>query len=245
MSLRRFFVPPALIRDGIAILPAGSAHHLRHVLRLDSGTRVEVFDGEGRAWAGQVEFSGTEVRIVLQEPLTVPGDTGPHITLALALIRPERFEWALEKSTELGVAAIVPLDTRYSEVRIPVAKVPAKLERWRRITREAARQCERATVPLIWAPMSPADLFQLPEVAGSRKLWFHERTGEQERFPSADAPLVVCIGPEGGWHADETEAARMVGCSIVTLGRRILRSETAAVAALAVLQCGREGVKPS
>jgi 16S rRNA (uracil1498-N3)-methyltransferase len=237
MSLRRFYVPPGLIRNDIAVLPAGPAHHLRHVLRLGAGTPVEVFDGEGHTWAGQVEFVGGEVRVLLQEPLTAANDAGPQITLALALIRPERFEWALEKSTELGVTAIVPLVTRFSEVRIPASKITAKLERWERIAREASRQCERATLPRIRTPVTPADLFQLPEIAGSSKLWLHARTGEQPCFSSAAAPTVVCVGPEGGWHEDETAAARSAGCSIVTLGRRILRSETAAVAALAIIQC--------
>ena len=241
MSLRRFFVPPALIRGGAADLPPGPAHHLRHVLRLGPGSRVEVFDGEGHAWAGVVEFAGGEVRIALQEALPSQAEAGPHIALALALVRPDRFEWALEKSTELGVAEIVPLETRYSEVRIPGSRLAARLERWSRVVREAARQCERTTVPRILEPMTPAGLFLLPGIGGSRKLWFHERNGEPLRCGSAQRErLVVCIGPEGGWHADETEAARTAGCDIVTLGPRVLRSETAAVAALAVLQCGWE-----
>ena len=239
MPLRRFFVPPAQIRDGVATLPSGQAHHLRHVLRLEAGTQVEVFDGEGRAWAGAVRFTGGGVRVLLQRALEAHEEPGLRITLALAIIRQDRFEWAIEKATELGVAHIVPVEARFSEIRVPPEKLPARIERWSRIAGEAARQSERTTVPRILPPVTAAGLFQLPEISQSSKLWFHERSGDRPNRTSAEGGrLALVVGPEGGWHESETEAARNAGCRIVTLGPRILRSETAALAALAVFQCG-------
>jgi 16S rRNA (uracil1498-N3)-methyltransferase len=242
MTRRRFFVPASEIRDGVARLPPDELHHLRHVLRLNAGTQVEVFDGRGRSYTGRVEGEGANLRVGSLAPLDTQAEPAIDCTLALALIRAERFEWALEKATELGVRAIVPIAAARSEVRLPPSRLDARLDRWRRIVRSAAKQSRRSAIPEIERPCS---LEQLVAATGSEgeRLLLAERGGNP--WPTLGARrVVVAVGPEGGWEPGELRAAESAGWHRVGLGPRVLRAETAAVAALALIQFTAGDLKP-
>lgn len=240
MARRRFFVPPESVTGPSAVLPEVQAHHLRDVLRIGAGEAVEIFDGTGRGWAGEVAYSGSRVLVCGLEPLAAR-QPGIHVILAAALIKPARFEWMLEKATELGVDEVIPLKTRFGDIRIPDARLGDRVGRWDRIAREAARQCGRMDAPRIHDPVDFARLLESGAV-GVRVL-FHEKAGEPWRpDPAAlEAGVLLCVGPEGGWSDGETDAARAAGFAVCGLGPRILRAETAALAALAVLQHRVEG----
>src|SRR6058998_1965160 len=140
MSRRRFFATRESIAGGIARLSAEEVHHLRDVLRLRAGQVVEVFDGAGRSYVGRVQRDDGGLSVGSLERTEGRAESPIDVSLGLALIKSDRFEWALEKATELGVREIVPLESRRCEVRIPQGKLEARLERWRRIVREAAKQ---------------------------------------------------------------------------------------------------------
>ena len=237
MTRRRFFVPLGNIRGGIAWLSSDQVHHLRDVLRLRPGDEVEIFDGNDAGYLGRVETAGSEWIVGSLRKLETTTESTLRIILALALTKSDRFDWTLQKSTELGVQEIVPLEARFSSVRLTEARLPARMERWRRIVQEASKQCRRVSVPLIH-PVCPANDFltgaDFPEHS---RLFFDEKSPEcwGRDIPGSDR-LVLCIGPEGGWDSAEVEAAGRSGYRILNLGPRILRAETAAVTALAILQ---------
>lgn len=231
---RRFFAPPSAIRDGTARLPPDELHHLRDVLRLAPGTPVEVFDGAGSSYTGIVQGEGAATFVGALVAAPVRAEAGLEMTVALALIRPERFEWALEKLTELGVRAIVPVRAERSEVRLPESRIDARRERWERIVRNAAKQSRRTRIPDIGRPCTVAELVAESAAETDRVILAESGGGP---WPAADrlpARSALAVGPEGGWTAAELQAAVAGGWRPVTLGARILRTETAAVAALAI-----------
>jgi 16S rRNA (uracil1498-N3)-methyltransferase len=225
------------MRDGIAYLSSSQAHHLRHVLRLGTGDVVEVFDGEGQAYLGDVEIQGPRVVVRSLRPLS--SEQAPvRIILAPALIKSAKFEWILQKATELGVHQIVPLATRLSDIRIPESKLGLRLQRWDRIVIEASKQSRRLVAPRLHQPMNFSDLLFSGEFSTCTKLLFYEKASNL--WSPGDVPgsgeIMLCIGPEGGWESREIEQAQSSGISVFSLGPWTLRAETAAVAALAILQ---------
>ncbi len=237
MARRRFFVQRESIRDGWAVLPADQAHHLRNVLRLETGSTVEIFDGEGRGYVGEVELKNSDVFIRNIQNIP-PEDARIHLILAAALIKTARFEWILQKATELGVDEIVPLRTHRSEIRIPDNKLNLRLERWERIVLEASKQCRRFTAPRVREPLHFSDFIFLKEFWPCTRLLLSQKHGESW-LPDPSTFLnrfVLCIGPEGGWDSSEIEQAQKAGYKSFSLGPRILRAETAALAAVSIIQ---------
>jgi 16S rRNA (uracil1498-N3)-methyltransferase len=236
MTRRRFYVPRDLIKEGSAALPPTQAHHLRDVLRLHSGDIVEIFDGAGSGYTGEVELRDSDVFIRSLKNIPSP-ESSIHLTLAAALIKSAKFEWMLEKSTELGVDAIIPLKTCLSEIRIPSDRMKSRLERWRRIVREASRQCTRFTEPRISEPLDFSEFLASQDFTGSTKVLFYEKSNDPWRSDGfVSDRILLCIGPEGGWEPHEIEQARGAGYRICGLGPRILRAETAAIAAVSIVQ---------
>jgi 16S rRNA (uracil1498-N3)-methyltransferase len=238
MPRRRFFVPGDRILDQTATLPPDRSHHLTHVLRIRSGHEIEIFDGQGSAYCGTVEISGGEVRVTRLTPLTSGDRRGTRsLVLAAALIKGEKFEWIIQKATELGMDEFVPLETRRCNIRIPDVRRAPRLARWRTIAEEASKQCRRDSVPIIHE-ISGFPLFVSHDVcAGRARYLCYEQSAmawNQEFLRPAD--VVLCIGPEGGWDPGEVDLAVKEGFRDFSLGSRILRSETAALAALTLFQ---------
>ena len=222
------------LRDQAAI------HHLVHVLRARPGDAVDCIDGAGRRYA--TRFARRAGRELVLE-ITGRRDESPSglsIWLVQALIRPERFDWLVQKATELGVERLTPVVTDRTVVRIPADGAAGKVARWQRIATEAAQQCGRATIPRIDPPARLADVVtRLPDqgVILIPTLAAHGpalREALGGRFEAANA--AVLIGPEGDFTPEEVALARRHGARAVSLGRRVLRSETAALAVLAVLR---------
>ena len=215
-------------------------HYLTRVLRLREGDALEVFDGEGHARDARVarldaEAGWAELSVAALRTLPV----APPITLLQGLPKGDKLEWVLQKSTELGVSCVWPVACQRSIVQLSGARADKKVERWQRIAEEAARQCARADVPDVRGPVDVLVAAKALE-AGTRLLVLDEearavRLGEA-LAESPDAPLALLVGPEGGLARDEVEALIALGGQPVTLGPRILRTETAGLAALAVVQ---------
>ena len=247
MTRRRFYAPPSAFtpkRDSVT-LASDERRHLREVLRLKSGDEVYVFDGEGKEFHCRVEESRRD-----SARLQVVGEVAParsesplQLTLAIALLKGEKFDLVVQKSTELGVARIVPVVTKLADIRLRDESDAAKrVARWQRIALEAAKQSGRAVVPEV---ISPVGLESLLQSAGSDNakscLMFSERDGEslpevRTKIPSNLLSLTALVGSEGGWTNEEIDKARTAGWSVVTLGGRTLRAETAAIAVTILLQ---------
>ena len=239
---RRFFVAPELLSQSPVELPADVAQQVRRVLRLRPGDELELLDGGGRAYLARL-LDQRAGRAELIAPLP-DGDVEPRlrITVALALLRGERFEWALQKCTELGAVGFIPLIARRTVVQ--AGDAAAKLSRWQRIVREAAEQSRRRILPRVF-PITPlAGLLALMHRGASAApalgiaLWEGERARSfAQALQSACAgalplqELLLVIGPEGGFDPAEVEALRAQGAITAGLGQRVLRSETAAVLA--------------
>ncbi len=237
MTRRRFYVPSDSIQDGNAVLPSSQAHHLRDVLRIGTGEIVEIFDGEGSGYIGKVEIQDSQV--VVHGLRGLPAEESQaRLILAAALIKSAKFEWILQKATELGVHEIIPLKTRLSDIQIPAGKITPRMERWDRLVREASKQCRRLTAPRVHAPRSFGDFLASEEFSDYMKLLFYEKASEPW-LPHRSAlswRVVICIGPEGGWESGEIEQAGAAGYEVFHLGPRILRAETAAIAAVSIIQ---------
>ena len=236
MSRRRFFAPPGAFNFGkqTVTLTADEARHLREVLRLKPGDEVSVFDGEGREFRAVVaqarrEFAELDVK---DEVAPAQPESPLKITLAVALLKGEKFDLVVQKATELGVYRIVPLITRHADIKLRDASDAAKrVIRWQRIALEAAKQSGRALVPEV---DQPRDFVSVVSPLNPCFL-FSEKDGGGLSATTA-TNVTAIIGSEGGWSDEELAEARAAGAQIVTLGGRILRAETAAITATALLQ---------
>ena len=242
--MRRFFVPPDLLADREVNLPPELARRLATVLRLKRGDRLVLADGAGRDY--EVELTAVSPRaataaVVAQRPS--PSEPSLELVLYQSLIRTQRFELVLEKGTELGVSRFVPLISGRARVRTPGPAGEGgsqRMQRWRRIVTEAAEQSGRGRVPAIDPPALFEDAVSASGGPGLCLLpWEGERSQGLRSYLRSlgDRPLAVSlfIGPEGGFAEDEVRLAREAGCVPISLGPRILRSETAGIVAAALV----------
>jgi 16S rRNA (uracil1498-N3)-methyltransferase len=234
MTRRRFFAPPSAFNftKHTITLAADEARHLREVLRLKPGDEVSVFDGEGKEFRARVAQARREsAELDLDEEIQPARPESPlQITLAVALLKGEKFDLVVQKATELGVTKIVPLMTRFADIKLrDESDASKRVARWQRIALEAAKQSGRAVVPEVSLPVS------FESVLNTGCLLFSEREGQGLTRIETDFVTAI-VGSEGGWSDEELDLARAAGAQIVTLGGRILRAETAAITAAALLQ---------
>jgi 16S rRNA (uracil1498-N3)-methyltransferase len=246
---RRFYVGEGAL-DGVSVAIEGPlAHRLATVLRLRSGENVILFDGTGEDVLVRLdELTSKRVATTILERLPGPPEARTRVHLYQCITKGERFDWLVEKVTELGVARVVPLVTARSTVRTGEGN---RLDRWRRIAVEAAEQCGRSVVLAVDAPMQFADaladaegVLMLPyEEAGETAPSLQEALNERIDDLFAFGAISIFIGPEGGYESAEVEAAREAGATLITLGSRVFRSETAGLVAstLALQACGELG----
>jgi 16S rRNA (uracil1498-N3)-methyltransferase len=241
--VRRLHLPPeqlAAAKGGPVPLTAAQAHYLSKVLRLRPGDPVEVFDGLGSSWPAGVAAgpAAGEAALLLGERRA--GRSGPlDIWLAQALAKGDKLELVLQKATELGASRVLPFAAARSVVRLDEERGQGKAERWRRIAQEAARQCGRADVPQVDAPLRFPELLELASADPERRGLLLDPAEEAVRLSAAArgaGRLLLVIGPEGGLSPEEVSAARSAGLVSVSLGPLVLRTETAGLAALSVLQ---------
>jgi len=236
MARRRFFVEE--VRNWRAVISGDSAEHLRRVLRVQPGQRFEISDNRSVYLAEVEGFGRGEVLFRILEEL--PAEDPPlRLMLGAALIKFDRFEWLVEKATELGVEQIRPLAAARSEKGLEEAACK-RLERWRRIAREASQQARRARLPEILAPTTLSAA--LAEDFTCRLFLDEERPRKPllEALPPAISRsrsdrVALLVGPEGGWTAEERTAALEAGWASVSVGPYVLRTETAGMAAVALL----------
>jgi len=246
MTRRRFYAPPDAFSSDLKslTLQAEEARHLRDVLRLRPGDRVHVFAGAGKEFDCSIEQSRKDTaRLnVLAEVAPARPESPLQLTLAVALLKSDKFDLVVQKATELGVARVVPVATKLADVRLrDESDANKRITRWQRIALEASKQSGRALVPEVAHPISLAELVQATEAAGQQKLMFSEREGQsllemKHALSPNQQQVSALVGSEGGWTDEEISLARANNWGVVTLGGRTLRAETAAIAAAVLLQ---------
>jgi len=226
--------------EGPLRLEGEGFHYLVRVLRLTAGDVLVLFDGAGREADGSLRDVAADHAVVLVGQVRAGArPAAPHLTLVLALLKGDKMDLVVQKTTELGVDAIVPVSAARAVVHLDGPRAQARQARWRRIAEEAARQCGRADVPDIAAVMPFATAIA-PAPATTAAWRGLLDPGAIEVLRPAGLPRegswLVAVGPEGGFAPDEVAAARAAGWNGVTLGPRILRAETAAIAIVAGLR---------
>jgi 16S rRNA (uracil1498-N3)-methyltransferase len=241
MARRRFFALPASFHSGAVTLSTDEARHLREVLRLSSGDKAYVFDGEGREFECVVtEARRDSARLeVISEVSPLRSESPLRLDLSVTLLKGEKFDLVVQKSTELGVTSIRPLVTKLADIRLKdKGDAQRRIARWQRIALEAAKQSGRAFVPKVLEPSAFDDVVRAERKAADLRLMFSERLGGtfDEAVTGAASSAIVLVGSEGGWTDTEIDQARDFEWKIITLGGRTLRAETAAITVVALLQ---------
>ncbi len=233
----RVVVPPEAVRgDRIEIRDPATRHHLQRVLRVKVGDVLECLDGQGALYDGVVFSSGRRHLTIAIQARRHQAPPTLQITLAQALIRPQRFEWMLEKATELGVARIIPMITMRTTVR-DVSH--GRVRRWQRIVATACAQCRRATVPSVDLPRPLRAVLDSARDQFAFLLTLQEGAEAMEQHLDAaqgDRAVTLLIGPEGDFCPSEVAMATHAGAHSVRLGQTTFRSETAALVSLVLLQ---------
>ena len=233
MRLSRFFID-APLSLGRHELPEAQAHYIGRVLRLAPGAAVQLFDGSGREYLGELaEVGKRSVSVELREVFDGLAESPLRIHLGQGLSRGERMDWAIQKATELGVAEITPLVSERCEVRLKDERADKRLAHWRQIAISACEQCGRSVLPVIHAPLGLDDWQR--QVQAELKLVLHP-VAEPLASHARPSSLAFLIGPEGGLSEAEVEQAKSHGFHAARLGPRVLRTETAPVVALSVAQ---------
>ncbi len=242
--MHRFYLPPEQCQQSSLVLIGREAHHARHVVRVRRGERVEVVDGVGHEFLCVVrEYAGDGLRLAVIEKRLQPPMPG-QVTLLQAVPKGKGMEAIIQKATELGAFRIVPLLTERVVAQFDGQEAARKTEKWRLVASEAIKQCGSAWLPIVEPPVTPADflarkeVFELPLIAslesGSRPArdYFLAFRATRGRMPQS---VCVWVGPEGDFTPAETQAIKSQSVLPITLGRLILRTETAAIYCLSVV----------
>ena len=233
--MRRFYSSRDGFDGSIVTLDLDETHHLRDVLRMKVGDEAAVFDGEGVEYSCRIEEIGRQAArlSIIREVEPTSQESPCEITIAASLLKSDKFDLVIQKAVELGVTHFIPIETVRSEAKAKYSE--KKVVRWRRIAIDAAKQCGRARLMTIGDIVSFDSILNSAKTGGLRVL-FSERSGKALSSLRESPDITAIIGPEGGWDDAEIDLAASRGVEIITLGGRILRAETAAIAITAILQ---------
>ena len=236
MSLPRFFIEQKLALGAQLLLPPGPSRHAARVLRLSTGDTLELFNGEGGAYAARIEQirkDDVEVRVTAFEDTDC--ESPLQVLLAQGISSGERMDYTLQKAVELGVSAIQPIAAKRSVVKLAGERAGKRVAHWQGVVNSACEQSGRNLVPAVAQPLSLADwLAQRP--SGRLLFLSPQASTKLVDLPTPQDLQILVAGPEGGFEADEIAALESADAIAVRLGPRVLRTETAALAALAAMQ---------
>jgi 16S rRNA (uracil1498-N3)-methyltransferase len=247
MRLTRVFVDGDLTPGNVVELARNTASHLAKVLRARSGDELVLFNGDGREFAASIEsVRGSRVSASIDAARSVDRESPLKVTLLQCVPRGDRMDFVVQKATELGVARIVPILSQRSVVRLDAAQAASKQAHWRAVAVNACEQCGRNRLPTVEAPLPLLNYLGAmapPETSGALRLILEPEGAVQERsarsIGAAAGPIVraeIAIGPEGGFSPEEIDAFHLSGFARLGIGPRVLRTETAAIAAIVMLQ---------
>lgn len=239
--MHHFFVTPQQISGDKIRIEGGDVNHMKNVLRMKLHEKAEISDGESRTYLCEVEAYEEDVAVlhILEE---MEADTEPASKLYLfqGLPKSDKMELIVQKAVELGVYQVIPVAMKRSVVRLDDKKAAKKADRWNSIAESAAKQAGRSRIPEVTMPLSYNEALKMAEELDVTLLPYElaggmEVTREVIRQIKSGQSVGIFIGPEGGFEPEEVDAAVSMGAKVITLGRRILRTETAGLATLAVL----------
>ena len=233
--ISRFHFPGSLPETGEVALPDELAHHALRVLRLRDGESVVLFDGKGGEVDAQLSVRGKVGFALLGERRSLNRESPLQVVLVQALAASDKMDWVIQKAVELGVAAIQPLQAERSVLRLSGERAEKRLVHWRQVAVAACEQSGRNRIPEVRELQGLANWL----TEGRNGSCYVLAPGGSEGFAQASpapGPVYVMVGPEGGWSDVELAACDAAACRRITLGPRVLRTETAGLAALAVLQ---------
>ena len=236
MRIPRIFTDSPLATGSQCELGDAAAQHVGRVLRMTEGQSLVLFNGDGQDYSARITHADKKrVKVSVEEARSNLAESNLDILLGQALSKGDRMDYAIQKAVEMGVTGIAPLSTDRSDVKLKGDREEKRLRHWRQVAISAAEQCGRARVPELHPVMALNDWLEHTEDRDLR-LVLHHRT--QQSLGSLDKPsrVALMIGPEGGLSPDEIAAAEAAGFMPVTLGPRVLRTETAPVAAIALCQ---------
>jgi 16S rRNA (uracil1498-N3)-methyltransferase len=235
--LPRIYFPGEIAAHGLCDLPPEQSHHVAHVLRLTAGDAVVAFDGRGNEYDGVIErLSKSAVTLSMGDAKPIDRESSLQVTLAQGVSSGERMDYTVQKAVELGVYAIQPVVTERSVVRLDSERAAKRVAHWRSIAIAACEQCGRNRVPEIHPVASFAAWLGTPKPDAIRLTLAPDASLRLVEMGRVAQPIILLVGPEGGLAPRERADAVVAGFVAARLGPRVLRTETAAVAALAALQ---------
>ncbi|KQL48952.1 16S rRNA methyltransferase [Brevibacillus choshinensis] len=248
--MQRYFVEPDHFTEHEVTIVGDDVHHIVNVMRAREGEEIFVSDGTGRsAVAKLVSLSAKEVRATVLELLAEQRELPIRVTIGQGLPKGEKMEWILQKGTELGAYSFFPFSSERTIVKLDAKKEAKKLERWRKIVKEAAEQSHRDVLPQLLSPVSFREALEAGKQYTRCAIAYEKEGGTTMHQVltemTADDSLLVLIGPEGGFSPDEVAQAEAKGFLSVSLGPRILRTETASQFVLACASYQFERMTPS
>jgi 16S rRNA (uracil1498-N3)-methyltransferase len=239
--MARFFLPRTKIDGRRGIIAGAELHHLRRVLRLRAGDPIVAFDDSGWEHEAVIRtLDDTEAEVEILRSYQAERESPLAVTLALGLIKGDKMDYVIEKATELGVKTIAPFVSRYTVPKINERKAVQRSDRWQKIALSAAKQCGRSSLPQVLPVCDYREVIG-GQASADLKLFFWEMEADQtlkhvHGHETGVESVILVIGPEGGLTVEEAELARARGYTLVSLGPRILRAETAALTAVSLVQ---------
>lgn len=235
MRIPRIYTEQPLAPNSEFELEPAPAHHVAKVLRMQAGRELILFNGQGGEYRAVIKEAGKRSVSVAVQEFSEPQTESALVTeLLISISRGERMDWVIQKATELGVTRIQPVFTERTEVKLAGDRLQKRMQHWQQIIVSACEQCQRNILPVLSEPES------LPKAVSvstaSAKYVLHHRTDRQLKAVPKPSSVCLLVGPEGGLSDDEIDLAQQHGFSGLSLGPRVMRTETAPIAALAILQ---------
>ena len=235
MRQTRIYTSQRLAANTQVLLDPGASAHVARVLRLQEGDTLTLFDGSGGEYPAVIcALTRKQVTVETGEHRVAERESDLHIHLGIAMSRGDRMDWVMQKATELGVAAVTPLFTERTEVKLSAERAAKKLRHWQQVMTSACEQCGRNRLPQL-PDIRRLDAW-LADTTAQRKFVMHHRASGQAGNTGKPSSVALLVGPEGGLTEGEIEAAAHAGYSALRLGPRVLRTETAPLAGIAILQ---------
>lgn len=237
--MQRYFISPEQIKNDKIVILGDDVHHIKNVMRFRLGAKILCADGSDHEYIAEFEkFEDDHIFCQIIETRPVQGESHTHVTIAQSLPKGDKLELILQKGTELGAYRFLPFSSERTVVKLDQRKIEKKVERWQKIVKEAAEQSHRGSIPLVETPVSWKQLMREVE-SSSASVWIaYEKGGTPlaEALAETNNPeIIVMIGPEGGFSEQEVEEAKLAGAIPISLGHRILRTETASLLALSCI----------
>lgn len=237
IDMPRFYISGTPVANALYPLPEAAAHHAGRVLRMTVGDPLVLFDGSGREWPGIIAHIGKrEVLVSVQESRAISCESPLSIVLAQGISSGERMDFTMQKAVELGVARIQPIACARSVVKLAGERADKRRAHWQNLVAAACEQCGRNIVPEVAPVLSLQSWLSHPSAPRLGLIFAPAATETLHTLPRPQTGIAILAGPEGGFEADEYQAAESAGFIAIRLGPRILRTETAALAALSAMQ---------